>query len=183
VDIFDTAGTLIGVGRAGGFLDDKGELPGATKAFASDAVGTVAGAVLGTSTVTAYVESASGVEEGGRTGLTAVVVSALFLLSLFFIPLLGAIPAVATAPALIVVGAMMMGAIGELDWRRLDDGIPAFLTVALMPFTYSIANGIAGGIISYAVIKLASGRGREVHPIAYVVAVLLALHYAFPATA
>ncbi len=183
VDIFDTAGTLIGVGRAGGFLDDKGELPGATRAFAADAVGTAAGAVLGTSTVTAYVESAAGVEEGGRTGLTAVVVAVLFLLALFFIPLLSAIPTVATAPALVVVGAMMMGAIGELDWRRLDDGIPAFLTVALMPFTYSIANGIAGGIISYTVIKLVSGRGREVHPIAYVVAVLLALHYAFPSGA
>ncbi|MBF5044803.1 NCS2 family permease [Aggregicoccus sp. 17bor-14] len=179
VDIFDTAGTLIGVGRAAGFLDKNGELPGATPAFAADAVGTTVGAVLGTSTVTAYVESAAGVEEGGRTGLTAVTVAVLFLFALFFIPLFSAIPAVATAPALIVVGAMMMGAIGELSWSRLDEGIPAFLTVALMPFTYSIANGIAAGIVSYSAIKLVSGRGREVHPIAYVLSVLLVLHYAF----
>ncbi len=177
VDIFDTAGTLIGVGRLAGFVDRDGELPRANRAFAADAVGTTVGALLGTSTITSYVESATGVEEGGRSGLTAVVVALLFLLSLFFTPLLAAVPAVATAPALVVVGALMMRGAGELDWTRPDEAVPAFLTVAGMPFTYSIANGISLGIVSYAAIKLLSGRGREVHPLMYGLAVLLLLFY------
>jgi adenine/guanine/hypoxanthine permease len=179
VDIFDTAGTLLGVGRLGGFLTKEGELPGASRAFAADAVGTTVGAALGTSTVTSYIESAAGVEEGGRTGLTAVTVAALFLGSLFFIPLLSAIPPVATAPALVAVGAMMMGGVVEVPWGRFDEALPAFLTVAVMPFTYSIANGISAGIISYAALKLLTGRPREAHPVLYVLAVLLCLHYAF----
>jgi AGZA family xanthine/uracil permease-like MFS transporter len=178
VDLFDTAGTLLGVGRAAGFLSTQGELPRANRAFAADAVATMAGAALGTSTVTTYVESASGVEEGGRTGLTAVVVAGLFLLALFFTPLFVAIPALATAPALVVVGAMMMGASGGLDWRRLEDGLPAFLTVALMPFTFSIANGIAAGLVTWSALRLLSGRAREGHPVLYLVSALLVLHYA-----
>jgi AGZA family xanthine/uracil permease-like MFS transporter len=178
VEIFDTAGTLLGVGRMAGFLTPQGELPGATKAFASDAVGTIAGSIFGTSTVTAYIESAAGVEEGGRTGLTAVAVGVLFLLALPFIPLLSSIPPVATAPALVAVGAMMMSGAVEVPWTRFDEALPAFLTVALMPFTYSIANGITAGIVSYALIKLLMGRPREVHPVLYIVAVLLCLHYA-----
>lgn len=178
VDVFDTAGTLLGMGRIAGFLKPNGELPGAGRGFMADAVGTSAGAAFGTSTVTVYIESAAGVEEGGRTGLTAVVVSVLFLLSLFFVPTLAAIPPVATAPVLVVVGALMMSGARELEWNRMDDALPAFLTIALMPFTYSIANGISAGIVSYAALKLLSGRPREAHPVVYVLAGLLVLHYA-----
>ena len=179
VDIFDTAGTLLAVGRLGGFLTPKGELPGATRAFVADAVGTSAGAALGTSTVTSFIESGAGVREGGRTGLTALVVAGLFVLSLPLVPFITSIPAVATAPALILVGAMMMSGAAEVEWARLDEALPAFLTVAVMPFTYSIANGISAGVISYAAIKLLTGRAREASPVLYVLAVLLVLHYAF----
>jgi len=131
-----------------------------------------------TSTVTTHVESAAGVNECGRTGLTAVTVAVLFLVSLFFIPLLSAIPPMATAPAL-VVGAMMMGDVVEAPWSSFEEGLPSFLTVAVMPFTYSIANGIAAGIVSYAALKLLTGRPRDAHPVLYVLAVLLCLYYAF----
>ncbi|WP_373046665.1 NCS2 family permease [Vulgatibacter sp.] len=179
VDIFDTAGTLLGVGRVAGFLNEKDELPNANKAFTADAVGTVAGAALGTSTVTTFIESGAGVEEGGRTGLTAVVVSFFFLLALFFTPIFTAVPAVATAPALIVVGALMIGGVVDLDWRRLDESVPAFLTVAMMPFTYSIANGVVFGLLSWVVIKVISGRAREVHGVLWILAGLLAAYYSF----
>lgn len=177
VDIFDTAGTLIGVGRLAGFLDADGNLPGAKRAFAADALGTVVGALVGTSTVTSYVESATGVEEGGRTGLTSIVVAGLFLLSLFFTPLLIAVPAVATAPALIVVGALMMQGTKDLDWGEIEESVPAFVTVATMPMTYSIATGISLGIISYTWIKLLRGKLRELHPLLIVIALLLMLFY------
>ncbi len=179
VDFFDTAGTLIGVGRLAGFVNQRGELPGADRAFAADAAGTTVGAMLGTSTVTTYIESAAGVEEGGRTGLTALTVAVLFLLSLFFTPLFIAVPAIATAPALIVVGVLMMQGARDLDWSRMDEALPAFLTIVIMPFTFSIANGIAAGIVAFVALKLLSGKGREVHPIMYVLAVLLALYYGF----
>ncbi len=179
VDFFDTAGTLIGVGRLGGFVDARGELPRAGRAFTADALGTIAGAVLGTSTVTTYIESATGIEEGGRTGLTAVVTALLFLAALFFIPVITAVPAVATAPALVVVGALMMQGARELPWGRLDDALPAFLTIAAMPFTYSIANGIALGIVSYVLLRLFVGKARQVHGLLYVLAALLALYYGF----
>ena len=178
VDIFDTAGTLIGVGRLGGFLDENDELPRANRAFAADAVGTMVGAAVGTSTVTSYVESATGIEEGGRTGLTAVTVAILFLLSLTLTPLFTAVPVTATAPALIVVGALMMRGARELDWSQIDEAVPAFLTVATMPFTYSIANGISIGIVSYVLIKALRGRFRDVHPLMYVLAGLLIVFYA-----
>ena len=178
VDIFDTAGTLIGVGRLGGFLDEKDELPRANRAFAADALGTMVGAAAGTSTVTSYVESATGIEEGGRTGLTAVVVAILFLLSLALTPLFTSVPVTATAPALIVVGALMMRGARELDWSQIDEAVPAFLTVATMPFTYSIANGISIGIVSFVLIKALRGRFREVHPLMYVLAGLLIVFYA-----
>jgi AGZA family xanthine/uracil permease-like MFS transporter len=177
VDIFDTAGTLFAVGRLGGLLDSKGELPRADRAFASDAIGTVAGAAFGTSTVTSYIESAAGVEEGGRTGLTAVVVGVLFLLSLFIVPLLVAVPGVATAPALIVVGAMMAGGLKDIEWSKYEEAIPAFLTVAMMPFTYSIATGIVFGVVSYTAIRVLSGRWREIHPVLAVVTALLVAWY------
>ncbi len=178
VDILDTAGTLIGVGMLAGFVDKKGELPRANRAFTADAIGTTMGAVLGTSTVTTYVESATGVEEGGRTGLTAVVVAVLFFLSLFTIPLLTAVPPAATAPALIVVGALMMRGTRNLDWSQADEAVPAFLTMVGMPLTFSIANGITLGIFSYVVIKLLCGKAREIHPMLYALAVLLALFHA-----
>ncbi len=179
VDIFDTAGTLLGVGRLGGLLTPQGELPRASKAFASDAVGTSVGAIFGTSTVTSYVESGAGVEEGGRTGLTAVTVGVLFLLALFFVPVIVAVPAIATAPALIVVGAMMVGAIKDLDWKSMDEAIPAFLTIVMMPFTYSIAHGIVFGLVSYVLVKALAGKWKDLNPMLVGVAVVLAVYYAF----
>lgn len=183
VDFLDTAGTLIGIGKAGGFLDEKGDLPEADRAFTADAVGTTVGALLGTSTVTSYIESATGIEEGGRTGLTTLVVAGLFLLALFVTPLVTAVPAFATAPALIVVGALMMGSVRDVEWNRIDEALPAFLTIAAMPLTYSIANGIVFGIVAYVIIKLFSGRRRDVHTILYVLAALLILYFAFLGTA
>ncbi len=177
VDLFDTAGTLIGVGRLGGFVDDDGELPRADRAFAADAVGTIVGSTLGTSTVTSYVESATGVQEGGRTGLTAQVVAGWFLLSLFFVPVLTAIPPVATAPALVVVGALMMRAATDIEWSDPADAVPAFLAIAAMPLTYSIANGIALGVVTFVSIRALSGRWREVHPVLAVVALALVAYY------
>jgi adenine/guanine/hypoxanthine permease len=179
VDIFDTAGTLIGVGHLAGFLDEKGELPRADRAFLADALGTTVGAALGTSTVTSYIESATGVKEGGRTGLTAVTVAALFVASLFFTPLLATIPAAATAPALIIVGALMLEGAREVPWSQIDEAVPAFLTISVMPLTFSIANGVSFGILSYALIKLGSGKWRDVHPLLWVIAGLLVVYYAF----
>lgn len=179
VDVFDTAGTLIGVGRLAGLTDEAGELPRAGRAFAADALGTSIGAALGTSTVTSYVESATGVEEGGRTGLTAVVVALLFLLSLFFTPLLVAVPAAATAPALVAVGALMLAGARDVDWSSAADAVPAFLTLAAMPLTYSIANGISLGIVSWVAIKLLSGRWREIPPVLAALAVAMTLFYAW----
>lgn len=179
VDILDTAGTLIGVGQLGGFVDEDGHFPGSEKAFTADAVGTTVGAMLGTSTVTTYVESATGVEEGGRTGLTAVVAAGFFVLALFFTPVFTAVPAAATAPALIVVGAMMMRGLRTLDWEEIDEAVPAFLTLAVMPFTYSIANGLAAGLVSWVVIKLFSGKAREVGVLMAVMATLLVIYYVF----
>ncbi len=177
-DTFDTTGTLIGVARLAGFVDEKGDLPGAGRAFVADGLGACVGALVGTSTVTTYVESATGVEEGGRTGLTAVVVGLLLLAALFFTPLLAAVPAAATAPALIAVGALMMHGARYIAWSRADEAVPAFLTLAAMPLTYSIATGISFGIVSHVLIKLFSGRFREVHPLMYLLAALLMLFYA-----
>ncbi|HEX7023053.1 MAG TPA: NCS2 family permease [Trueperaceae bacterium] len=179
VDMFDTAGTLLGISEKAGFVDDQGRLPRATQAFSADAIATIAGATLGTSTVTSYVESAAGIEDGGRTGLTAVVVGVLFLLSIFFWPLAAAVPGVATAPALIIVGAMMMSNVSRVDWDDYSNAIPAFLTVIGMPLTYSIANGISFGIISYVLIKLLSGRTKEIHWLMVVLAALLVARYAY----
>ena len=180
VDFFDTMGTLVGVSTRAGFLDKQGRLPRAQQAMLADAVGTVFGAAAGTSTVTTYVESASGVSAGGRTGLTAVTVAVAFLLSLLFAPIVRMVadfPA-ATAPALIVVGAMMMQLIGRINWEDISEAFPAFVTVIAMPLTYSIATGIALGFISYPVVKLIAGKGREVHWLVYVLAVLFALRFA-----
>jgi AGZA family xanthine/uracil permease-like MFS transporter len=179
VDVFDTAGTLIGVGRIAGFLNKQGELPGSERAFMADAVGTTVGAMVGTSTVTTYVESAAGVEEGGRTGLTAVTVGVLFLLSLFLTPLFVAVPALATAPALIVVGAMMMLSARDIDWSSMDEAVPAFLTVVAMPFTFSIANGITLGVVSYVLINALLGRWHKLNAILLVLTTLLLAYHWF----
>ncbi|MDA8019073.1 MAG: NCS2 family permease [Thermoanaerobaculia bacterium] len=162
VDFFDTAGTLMGVGRLAGLEDENGHLPGSERAFAADAIGTTAGALLGTSTVTTYIESAAGIEEGGRTGLTAVTVAGLFLAALFFAPVFVAVPALATAPVLVVVGAMMLRGVQDVDWTDVAESIPAFLTLAVMPFTFSIAHGIAAGLVSWALLRVAKGQLREV---------------------
>ena len=177
VDLLDTAGTLIGVGQAAGFVDRDGRLPDADRAFTADAVGTSVGALLGTSTVTTYIESAAGTEEGGRTGLTAVTVAGLFLLSLVFTPVFVAIPAFATAPVLIVLGAMMMRGAAAIPWQRLEESVPAFLTLIAMPATYSIANGIAAGLVSWVAIRLLIGRAREIPVLLGLLAAAAALWY------
>lgn len=177
VDLFDTAGTLIGVGRLGGFTDERGDLPRADRAFLADAVGTVAGAALGTSPVTTYIESATGIEEGGKTGVTAIVTGLLFLVALVATPIFVAVPAAATAPALVLVGAFMMQGAREVTWDRLDHAIPAFLTTAVMPFTFSIAHGISAGLVSWVAIQAGRGRWREIHPVLYFVVALLLVLY------
>jgi AGZA family xanthine/uracil permease-like MFS transporter len=162
VDFFDTAGTLVGVGQAGGFLDADGDLPDADEPLMADAVGTTFGAMLGTSTVTTYVESATGVEEGGRTGMTALVVAVLFLLSLVVVPLAAAVPQYASHIALVVVALLMLANVTAVAWEDVTQSIPAGLTILVMPFTYSIAYGIAAGIVSYPVVKVAVGERDEV---------------------
>lgn len=179
VDFFDTAGTLIGLSTKLDIIDEKGSFPGAGRALVVDAVATMAGAVLGTSTVTAYVESASGVGEGGRTGLTSVVTGLLFVASVFLWPLAGVIPAQATAPALIIVGLLMLEPIRRLNLDDYTEALPAFLTILLMPLTYSIAHGLVFGIVSYALLKLLSGRGKEVTVTVWIMAVLLIALFGF----
>ena len=179
VDMFDTVGTLIGVSSQGGFLDRNGNLPRANRALLADSLGTVAGSIFGTPTVTSYIESASGVAAGARTGLTGVVVALGFLLSLFFMPIIAVVPAAATAPALVVVGAMMISQVEGIRWNEFSEALPAFITIAAMPFTYSIATGIALGFILYPFLKLVTGRGREVHWLTYLLGVLFILRFAF----
>ncbi len=178
MDIFDTMGTLVGVGEQAGLMKD-GQLPRMRQALMSDAVGTVVGACLGTSTVTSYIESAAGVQQGGRTGLTAVTVACLFLLALLFAPwiaMIGQYPPI-TAPALVIVGAMMFGNITKISWDDPSEAIPAFLVVVGIPLTFSIADGMALGLVSYPVLKLFSGRGRDVHWVMYVMAIILVVYF------
>ena len=179
VDFFDATGTLTGLAQRAGYLDEKGDMPRARLTFSMDGLAAMFGALVGTSTTTAYVESASGIEEGGRTGLTATVVGALFGLSMFLWPLAGAVPGAATAPALILVGALMMEGVRHVEWGDIAEAVPAFLTIILMPLTFSIANGVSFGVISYCLIALLSGQGRKVSPILYVVAALLLARYIF----
>ncbi|MCC5812316.1 MAG: NCS2 family permease [Ectothiorhodospiraceae bacterium] len=178
VDIFDTAGTLMAVAHQGGFLKDN-KLPRASRALGADSSATVIGAVLGTSTTTSYIESASGVAAGGRTGLTAVVVAGLFLVSLFFSPLLVMFldhPEL-TAPALIIVGVLMASALGNIEWKKPEYAIPAFVTVIAMPLTFSIAHGIALGFLLYPLTKVFKGEWRDVHPLMYVLFVVFLLYF------
>jgi len=177
VDFFDATGTLVALAARAGYLDANGDIPRARRTFASDGLAAMIGAALGTSTTTAYVESASGIAEGGRTGLTALTVAVLFLLATLLWPLAAVIPAAATAPALIVVGALMLDGLRNVEWDDYAVSIPVFLTIVAMPLTFSIANGVSFGVISYAAIKLLSGRGKEVDPVLYLVTALLVARY------
>jgi AGZA family xanthine/uracil permease-like MFS transporter len=180
VDIFDTAGTLYGVGMMAGKVDEDDNLEGADEAFMSDAAATIVGALCGTSTTTTYIESASGIEEGGKTGLVAVVVGVLMLMGLFLSGLLQAIPAFAVAPALVVVGAMMMRGAADIDWNDKEIAIPAFVTIVMMPLTYSIADGIAWGIISYVLMKLGTGKMDQINKVMGILCVLMVMFYLGP---
>jgi AGZA family xanthine/uracil permease-like MFS transporter len=179
VDIFDTVGTLAGVSSKAGLLDKDGKLPRVGKALMADAIGTVAGACLGTSTVTTYVESAAGVAEGGRTGLTSLATAGMFAIALFFAPLFTMIPAAATAPALVIVGLFMMSPIKKINFEDYTDAIPAFLTIVMMPFSYSIADGIVFGMVSYVILKALTGRAKEISKIMWLLAVLFVLKFIF----
>ena len=179
VDLFDTIGTLVGVATKADMLDENGKVPNVNKALLADALGTTFGAMVGTSTVTTYVESAAGVAQGGRTGLTSLVVAGLFFVALFLSPLFLMIPAAATAPALVIVGLFMMSPIQEIDLHDFTEAIPAFLTVIMMPLTYSIAEGIVFGITSYVLLKLLTGRYKEVPIFTYIVAVLFVIKTIF----
>lgn len=175
VNLFDTVGTLIGVVSKAGLADKDGNFPQIKKALFSDALGTTVGSILGTSTVTAYVESASGVASGGRTGLTSVSTALMFALALFFAPLFLMVPAAATSPALIIVGLFMISSVAKVNFSDMSEGLPAFLTIAFMPFTYSIAEGIVFGMLSFALIKVCSGKHKDVSVTVYVIAVLFLL--------
>lgn len=181
VDLFDTLGTIIGVSTKANMLDKDGRLPAIKPALMADAVATSAGAVLGTSTTTTFVESSAGVAAGGRTGLTALTTAVLFLLSMFLAPIFIAIPSFATAPALIIVGFLMFSTIAELkvDETNYTSAIPAYLCILAMPLFYSISEGIAIGIISYVVINLVCGKAKQINPLMYVLAVMFVLKYVF----
>lgn len=179
VDLFDTSGTLIGVAQRAGLVDKDGKLPRLGRALMADSTATMAGAVMGTSTTTSYVESTAGTAAGGRTGLTACVVALLFLLSLFFSPLAGAVPAFATAPALFFVAVLMTGGLVQVNWEDLSEAAPVLVTALMMPLTFSIANGIALGFISWTVIKLLAGRWRDLNPSLYVLSVLFIIKLGF----
>ena len=180
VDLFDTLGTLVGVSTKAGMLDEEGKLPEIKPALMADAIATTSGAVLGTSTVTTFVESSSGVAAGGRTGLTAVVAGFLFLISTLFAPIFTAIPSFATAPALIIVGFLMFGAISDIKFTddNMTEAVPAYLCIIAMPLFYSISEGISIGIISYVILNVACGKAKKITPLMYVLAVLFILKYA-----
>ncbi|MEC3956691.1 NCS2 family permease [Nocardia sp. CDC153] len=181
VDFFDASGTLIGVAKQAGLLTSDGKLDRAGQALAADSVGTAAGAIIGTSSTTAYVESTAGVSAGGRTGLTAVATAGWFMVAMFFFPLFAVFANVSavTAPALIVVGVLMARSLGEIEWGKLEYAVPAFITVVMMPLTYSIANGIAMGLLFYPVVMVAKGRAREVHPIMWLLMAVFLSYFWF----
>lgn len=172
VDLFDTLGTLIGVSEKAGYTDKDGKLPRIKGALMADAIGTTAGALLGTSTVTTFVESASGVSDGGRTGLTSMTTGILFLVALFFSPIFTVIPSFATAPALIVVGLFMLEHVGNIEFSDYTEGFPAFMTILMMVVAYSISEGLVFGVISYVLLKLLSGRAKELNPVIVIIGIL-----------
>jgi len=178
VDLFDNVGTLVGVCEQGGFLRD-GKLPRASRALLADAAGTIFGALTGTSTVTSYIESASGVAAGARTGLGNVVIAALFFAAMFCAPLVAAIPTYATAPALVFVGALMCGAVARVNWEDFSEALPAFLTLVATPLTFSIATGLSMGLLSYTLMKVGTGRHREISPLIWILSLLFFLRYVF----
>ena len=179
LDMFDTIGTLIGVSDKAGMLDEDGKLPNVKQALMADAIATSAGAVLGTSTTTTFVESSAGVGAGARTGLASIVTGLLFLLAIFFAPIFTAIPGFATAPALIFVGFLMVSAIVKVDFEDLTDAVPAYLCLIAMPLMYSIAEGIAIGVISFVLINLICGKRKKITPLMYILAVLFICKYIF----
>ena len=179
IDMFDTMGTVIGVSQKAGFVDEKGNVQDIDKVFMADSIGTVCGACLGTSTTTTYVESSAGVGEGGRTGLTAFSAAMCFVLALFFAPIFLGIPSAATAPALILVGVMMMEPVVRIDWTNFREAIPAFVTLILMPVAYSISDGILIGMITYVVLNALTGKAKEITPTMWVLAVLFIARYIF----
>jgi AGZA family xanthine/uracil permease-like MFS transporter len=179
VDFFDTAGTLIAVTKQADLLTPEGEIPGGNRPLVSDAIATVAGAALGTSTTTSYIESSAGVGAGGRTGLTSVATSALFLITLFFSPILGAVTAQVTAAALIVVGLMMAKPLSEIAWEEWEYGIPAFIVILTMPLTYSIANGIALGLVLFPLLAVVRGKAKNVSPTMYALGLLFLAYFVF----
>jgi AGZA family xanthine/uracil permease-like MFS transporter len=178
VDLFDNSGTLIGLAHRAGFLRPDGTVPRLGRALIADSSAAMVGAALGTSTTTSYIESAAGIKAGGRTGLTAMVVAVLFLLALLFSPLAASVPPWATAPALLYVACLMTRGLAEIEWDDVTEAAPAVVTALAMPFTFSIAEGIAFGFITYAAIKLASGRVREIHPAVGILAVLFVVKFA-----
>ena len=177
VDCFDTVGTLIGTATNAGMTDKNGNLPGGDRALIADAIATCCGACLGTSTVTTFVESSTGISEGARTGLSSIVVGVLFLLACLLAPVAGIIPSAATAPALIIVGVLMIKGATDVNWGDFEEACPAFLTIAMMPFAYSISDGIGFGFISYSIIKLARGKAKDVPVLVYIISVLFILKY------
>ena len=179
VDMFDTIGTLSGVGTQAGYIDENGELPRANQALSADAIATTTGAIFGTSSVTTFVESAAGVAEGGRTGFTSVIVAVLFFISLIFTPIFEAIPAFATAPALTIVGVLMMMRIVNIHWQDLTEAIPAFLTIFFIPLGFSIAAGLSAGLIAYPVLKTFKGQAREVPLVTWILAAIFVARFIF----
>jgi AGZA family xanthine/uracil permease-like MFS transporter len=179
VDLFDNVGTLMAVSKKAGLIDAANRIPRVNHILLCDATATIAGSLAGTTTVTSYIESAAGVAVGGRTGVTSIVTGLLFVLTLFVAPLVGAVPSAATAPALVVVGGLMMSAVAEIDWHDICVAFPAFLTVIMIPLTFSIANGLACGIISYVIIHLAVGRGKQVPWAAYVLGLALVVRFVY----
>ena len=177
VDMFDTIGTLVGTAKQANMLDENGNMPRMKQAMMCDAVATTAGACMGTSTVTTYIESGAGISEGGRTGLTSVTTGILFLVALVLAPLAGIVPAAATAPALIVVGVLMMSSLKDINFGDMTEAVPAFLTMVMMPLTYSIATGIGVGLISYVLIKLCTGKIKDLHILSIIIAILFVIKF------
>ncbi len=179
-DFFDTMGTIVGVGEEGGFTDENGQLPGADRVLLVDSLGAAVGGLFGVSSVTTFIESAAGVAEGARTGFASVVTGVLFLVAILLTPFVGLVPPEATAPALIVVGFLMFGAVREIDVTDIHDGFPALLTLIMMPLTYSITNGIGAGFISYVFLRVVSGRAREIHPLMWIVSIAFVIYFIVP---
>ena len=177
-DFFDTMGTMVAVGAEGGLLDEEGNPPNSQKILVVDSLGAIAGGAASVSSNTAYIESASGVGEGARTGLASIVTGVLFLLATFLSPLVAVVPYEAATPALVLVGFLMMQQVKEIDWDDLEIAIPAFLTIVLMPFTYSITAGIGAGFVTYVLLKIVRGKAGRVHPLMWLVAVLFVLYFA-----